>query len=144
MARNNVYTFLEGGLIVPGANWSGNWNIQRPSRELKIKSIWVDLFLRNQTTGNIIQFENNKEVNFQLRIGSLTENIAQPFNIPAGVVFVRTGGHFYFTKPQQIIFDSFYIANQLDFDCVITNMSAANNYLQQMSLIVETQEKILY
>lgn len=141
-----VYTMCETVNIGPNLSSNYDFNIAANNRELKIKSITLDWHLINNTTGKVIPYEQNTDVNLYLEIGSTVtgDNFSSPYNQTSGMPFTYKGNTIILSKPGQWIFDSFTVYNRLPFRLRITNTSGVNQMMNFVSIIVEVEEKIIW
>lgn len=143
---DKIYTFCENVTINAGLNVQYDFHIAANNRELKIRSITLDQYLINNTSGKRVPIEQNTELLFRLEVGSNVtgQNISTPFTQTAGPSFVYKGNCFFITKPGQWVFDSFIVTNILPFRMILTNTAAAINFYNAISLLIEVEEKIIW
>lgn len=143
---DRVYTFCEAVNIAPGLFSNYDFNIAANNRELKIRSITFDWMLINNTTGKVVSFEQNVDVNLRIEIGSTVsgDNFSASYNQTAGMPFTYKGNMIVLSRPGQWQFNSFTVFNILPFRLRITNTSAANTMMSFVSLITEVEEKIIW
>lgn len=143
---DRVYTMCETVTIAAGLFSFYDFNIAANNRELKIRSVTLDWHLINNTTGKVVPFEANTDVNLYLEIGSNVtgDNFSTPYTQTLGMPFTYRGNMFVISKPGQLLFNSFVVRNILPFRLRITNTSAASAYMSFVSIITEIEEKIIW
>jgi hypothetical protein len=140
---NKVY-IASYNLLLDNVNPALNseFTLQSVGREIKIRSIAVTWRMFNETTGLVIPFDNCVNHTFTLRVNPLRPEIGHPFWPNSGTV---PGRNIYIMGPGAYYFDCFYIANELYFTLNVTNLIAAtDNVRQNISVIVETEEKTIF
>lgn len=144
--RNRVFTANYALTIAAGATLTSNFSIQSVGREIQIRSITVDWQIMNTLTGAIIPWRSVTDQLLNLIIGNFG---LTPIQI--GSAFLQTGGTgpafngntFRITEPRQILFNSFFIANELPLSLQVNNLAAAERD-HNISVIIETSEKTLF
>lgn len=143
---NRIYTFTETVNIAAGLFSNYVFNIPANNRELKIKSITIDWYVHNNTTGRRVPLEQLTEAFMRLEVGSNVtgQNFSAQFIQTAGLPFTYNGNCIFLTLPCSLQFDSFIVTNILPFRLFLNNASAATQYLNYFSLLVEVEEKIIW
>lgn len=143
---DRIYTMCEQVNIAGALTVLYNFSISANNRQLKIRSITLDHYLINNTTGKPVPLEQNTEVQLTMRIGSTVtgQNFSNQFIQAGGMPFVYNGNCIFITRPCNLQFNSFVVTNNLPFLLTITNTSAVTQYMNYVSLLVEVEEKIIW
>lgn len=131
-------------MINPLVGYQERFNISANNRELKIRSITFDWWMKS--SGNmIIDPILNQSQTLLLLVGSGVTGrfIAQPFTFTFNAPTLNACG-FYITRPCHWRFESFSVTNILPFELDITNADPVNQFTHFISLIVEVEEKIIW
>lgn len=150
MQKNRVYTsnIIQ---VVPAGGFGNdvNFNINHFNREFKLKSIFFDIHLRYPNIGiqTLIPLEQNTTQYFCLTIRAniVGARFANNFEdlvetIPNSVQNNGTAIQLY--KPGQVLFDSFFVANQLNVLLAYTNNDVLNDILYCANITIEIEPKI--
>ena len=140
--KNNVYCFFGGQSPVNhGANYTAAWNLNDANHTLSIKSISFDIKLYNAATFELLPINHNSFIHTRLNIGTVAgAGIGRLFeDFTAGFVPI-VGSGFSFYKSTFMVFDSFYVRNQLPCNFYIENHDAAINVGFEISVIMEVEE----
>lgn len=140
---NRVYCCNYSQTINAGASFVGNLQIQSVGRKMKIKSIALEWQFSNNTTGQFESPENTTTQAINLRIDPGTTKIASPFNIIANPP-LNNGTTINLYYPGQRLFDSFFIVNDVLITLQIDNVSAADQYIHQACIVIETEEETIF
>jgi len=143
---NRIYTFCENVQINAGLFSNYAFNIPANNRELKIKSITLDWYVHNNTTGKRVPLEQCTDAFMRLEVGSNVtgENFSSQFIQTSGMGFTYKGNCIFLTQPCSLQFDSFVVTNILPFRLFLNNSAAATNFMNYFSLLVEVEEKIIW
>ena len=147
MALNKVYTALYSFTLNSGLTFTSNFSIQSVGREISVRSISLDWQITNSVTGVKIPWRTVTDQVLNLIIGNfgLTPvSIASSFKQTGGTAPSFNGTTFRISEPKQLIFNSFFVANELPFSLQINNLSAANNFGHDVSIMIETDEKTMF
>jgi hypothetical protein len=140
---NRVYTAIYSEVLAPGFNFISTFQILSPGRELRIRSISLDWMITNPITNIKVPVGINTEQYLKLTVGNYLNDIANGFiNITNPPDFNGRAIEIY--EPTQLFFDSFFITNSLPFILQIQNNNAANDFINQVTIIVETEENPMY
>lgn len=143
MANYNVYIAVWEPSVNPGAVFNTTFEIFSQRRIMNIRSIALDIQLYNLNVPGVLSFQQNTTQVMFLEIGSNNEKIGKAFNIVSGAPS-NNGEKIFISEPKQLQFDSFYVSEKLVFHLKYTNLHAANIFKPKISVIVETNEKIVY
>lgn len=141
---NKVYSVNWYRTINTLTNLQTTFNIQSPGRQIKLKSILVniDVLFVAPAVGHAY-LETTQEHTFFLSLGTAGQKIASAVNVTGGTPINNTGDQIRINKLGQYIFDSFFITNSIDFIFGISNFSAAD-VIYDASIIIETEENPIY
>lgn len=120
------------------------FQINSANREIQLKSILWDWKMRNDSTNELLAYENNGKQKISLQIGEANKQIALPFEEISGTAVLFNGEYLTITKPGQYFFNSFFIKNSIRFNLGAQNDDLVNNFLHNGTITVETIEKIIY
>jgi hypothetical protein len=139
---NKVYNIDLDYDVLPAGSANSTFSILSVGRELRIKSLLIDLLMENN--GAILPFDQNTTQFITLAVTGSNTNISYPFtDIAGGHLGFSTGDSLTITKPGQYFFDCFYASNRLNFDLFIENFHA-NQIRYYFHIIVETEEKTMF
>jgi hypothetical protein len=143
--NNIVYTaFWVNGVLAGGGNQITTFRINDQGRMIQIKSLTISWQARFAVSGLNIPPENNTTQIFALRaFPAAGQQFSRTFDYQGGTAFTNTGDEMRFFAPGQYKFDSFFIANELDFSLSITNLEAALAVNHLVSIMVEIVEDLL-
>lgn len=142
---NKVYTGAYNWSVAPGLTVSSNFSIRSTGKEIKLKSVTIDWHIED-AAGLTVPWRTATQEFFSLGIGTLlltTGKIAYTFTPTGGAPPYYNGSYFRITEPKQLIFDSFFIANELPFYVQISNLSGAFRTFW-LSIAAETEEKTMF
>jgi len=140
---NKVYTAYWQSNIIAGGTMSSTERIFSQGRTMKIKSITAD-HLTVQTAAPVPVYPEVSETQFfYLSVGNNVNPIGSIMQNLAGTPHINTGQYFWMTRSKQLLFDSFFVSEQLVFELFMSNR-AAINITHYFSLIVEVEENIKY
>lgn len=137
---NKVYSCNYSTLVNAGNTFVSTLLLQSVGRQIKIKSISLDWQMINNTTGQYISPEQNTTQGLRLTIDPGTTKIASPFIVGANPP-TTNGTQLIMYIPGQKQFDCFFIVDNINLTLQIDNVSAADNYLHDVCIIVETEEQ---
>jgi len=140
---NRIYTAVWGWTLNAGAVKDHSFSIFSPNRELKIKSITVDHQIYDTIAQIIIPTEANTTQKIQLEINQGAAQMASTFSHSDINAPIIKGKNIWITKAGQLLFDSFYVKNELLFYLTCQNLSV-NVVYNRIGLFFETEEKIIY
>jgi len=138
---NKVYTIWFSEAVLSGFGFTSNFDLLSNNREIKLKSIDINLQFTN--AGIIIPEDSNTEINWNLSIGAVNNQIALPFLNFVGALPQSSGDRLFFYRSGQRFYDSFFIRNNTRFFLTLMNNSA-NAISADFSITVETEENIIY
>lgn len=144
MGRNRIYSFVDNSGYPPGASLALDFAINSNNRELKIKSIMIEIGLVKAVGGKVIPWQQNTDIRCFLSVGQGAggQQITSSFTFTVGdPTFKGTG--LFFMNPGFYQFDSFFITNSLPFAIQIDNLSADIVQVYYM-LSVEVIENIIW
>lgn len=128
------------GFIMEGVN------ITSPGREIKLKRVYFDVQIYESVTAHPLNINTQITQRYYLMIGvggiPLITNIFDP-DIAFPPTIVQNGDSIIISKVGTIQFDSFVIANQIPFRYFATNYDLLLDYDHRVTLIAETEEKIM-
>jgi hypothetical protein len=116
-----------------------HFRILVPIREMLLKSAYTQIWLRDDATALNIPLEQNTNIIWQLDIGIINQQIADNFEILAGLAPAIMGQTISIYKPGQINFNAFYINEYLNLFFYITNHGIAPITFN-FSLAIEVEE----
>lgn len=142
---NKIYTGGWGTpVLAPAALYSSIFRIDNALREMKIKSIHIDLSIMDATNNLPVRTEQiNNNLVFNLNVGSVNTKIGKNFEPIAGAP-INTFDQFTLTRAGSWYFDSFFISETLDFNIFMQNLDIAISYQAQVYLLVEIEENVKY
>jgi hypothetical protein len=140
---NKVYACNYSQTLNAGATFQSTISILSVGRQIKIKSIALEWQFSNNTTGQYESPENTTTQAINLRLSPGAQSIAAPFVIGANPP-LNNGNIINMYYPGQRLFDAFFITNTLDLILQIDNVSAADQYVHQVCIIIETEEKTMF
>lgn len=144
-SRNKVYTGVLNTTFGAAGQVVSNFEIRNTRRDMKIKTIGVDLRVYNNTLNQAIPFERMIGQWFSVYVG-FTGNqtlFAKTFNQTGGTALTNTGREFQLSRPGQYLFDSFFVSEVLPI--VITLNNRIMNVVEmRCSLMIEIEEKIRF
>lgn len=143
MRKLRVYTVINTELVNAGAAGGNNFQLNNYNRTCLLRSILFDIQITNLANHQLLPLEQNTTQDFVLHIDAFPIGIpfAQLFEDPlVPALFVNNGIAFDLYRPKQIVFDSFYLRNSLNFDFVCHNWDVLLNYNYLMSLTVEIED----
>lgn len=144
---NKVYTAAYSITLGAGLTFVSNFSIQSVGREISIKSISTDWRITDALTGAVLPWRTISDQIFTLIIGNFGLNpvqIASNFRQISGTAPAFNGNTFRITEPRQITFNSFFVPNELPLSLQINNLNVANDYVHDVSIIIETQEETMF
>jgi len=114
-------------------------------RHFKINSIFWDYSITDVLLNKNVPLESNIDLFHWFRIGHASVSpVGYTFNVISGTYLINSGFYFRMFKPGQLIFDSFFMTNLLQFRLLASNSNAAKNYTITGSIIVEISDEIIY
>ena len=142
---NKIYTFTVGENVLGGVTSQFDFNIPANNRQLQIKSISLLWGIINNVTGKRQPIETNIDMQLRLQIGSgiAANTISNRFQFTIGNP-AWNGNMLIITAPCHMRFDSFVVQNLLPFQLFLTNTTAANPYLNYVTLMAEINEAIIW
>jgi hypothetical protein len=144
--QNKVYavSYLSSLAAGPGANLQSVFRISSNNREIKLKSVTIDALCVISATSKKIDLSASQDhyFYFQINFGGV-QITGSPVELVAGAAWNNINGSFTMFAPGQLIFDSFYIKNYIDFFLDLRNESAAVPSWN-FNIIIETEEKNIY
>jgi hypothetical protein len=140
---NQVYCAQFSNIIAPASSSNDSFKILNNLREMQIRSITIDWLLRYQATGVRIPPEAMLNQRFTCLIGTAVNKIGKSYS-PGITPPTYNGNIFTITEPKQLIFNSFFLNNDLDFLVTVYNIDAANAVVIDYSIITEISETIKY
>ena len=138
---------LTSAEVVPGGtSLVRDFNLVNVNREMKIKSISWDFLTQDDVTGKIIPFELLTDSRIALIIGDANKKLCEAFTPVLPFAPLYNGGVFYLLRPQQVIFNSFFLTSDLPLRILIDNFITAGAVQINVisTLVIETEQKILY
>lgn len=140
---NKVYSAVFYHVVGAGGNTTSNFQISSAGRTIQLISLTINWQVYTQATNKRIDIETSTDQIFQLYVNEVGANIASPFIFIGGTNFFNTGEQLIFFRPGQWFYESFFCRNAINFTLYFFNLSAVV-VTEQMSFIVETDEKIVY
>ena len=139
MGKNKVYTASFDQVVAPGANFNTAFELQSWNRTRKLKSISLDIQVRNNATLMILPIESNTTQDFYLQFYAIPLSLyAEPFTdftFPP----LYNGNTIYITRPGQVFYDSFYLRHRAGFIFDYENRDAAITYRIRVTVTAETE-----
>jgi len=127
-----------------GASRTATFDIESPGREMKIKSILLNILCYQTVSNQIIPNKNNTTQFYYLVVGQAGNSIAYPFANLTGLVPSINGERFRITEPGQYFFDSFFASNNLGFALSVSNNEPVADCTYEIAIVVETEEKTVF
>lgn len=145
MASNKIYSFADNSGYMPGAFLPLTYAINENNRQLRIKSIFIEIGIVAAVGGNVVPWQMNTAIQYILSIGPGFGNppISSCFEF-TGLVPSFNGNGIVISNPGLYKFENFYFTNTIPFSSTIRNTSAATNYQVNYSFAVEIEENIIY
>jgi len=136
-----VYSFHDQKTVAPGANTSLICFIQQLARSLSIRSIFWDIEIRDDAAPyNKLSLEDPLSfVSLQIGSGTPGNQISQSMTGFIGGLPLKNGTTFYMTKPGQIVFNSFFVAEKLQLRYLFVNYDTIKTYDYSISVVVEAE-----
>lgn len=148
---NKVYTIaltgqIAGGVVVPN---TAMFDIDRPNRQLKIKSITWDYRFFDQTAGATdkrIMPENNIDQWIKLNVGGFAAPaIGEEFtNYNGTLTLDNTGSNVQIFRPCHLIYDSFIAFHKIKCSVTWSNFHATHTFIMECQLTIEVDEIVIY
>lgn len=136
---NKIYTIRFFPTLAPGTNRNAVFQLASYGNDIKIKSVAVDIMIRNTATNEVLPWAQNNVVRFMLF--PIDQNIAHLFNPVTGTIGAEydTGRPFRLTMPRQLYFDSYVISELINWNLYIYNEDLLNIYAVDLSVMVEVE-----
>jgi len=141
-AGNKVYTASWQATVNAGLNFVSNFAINSVGREIKLKSILIDLEIIDVATGSIVPIAVTTGHAIILTLQNTGPVIANAFIVSSGAPYAM-GNIIRLSYPGQYQFDCFYVQNNLNLTLQIDNFSAGQA-MYNAGVIIETQEKTVF
>ncbi len=143
---NNIYTaYWSNNVPAAGGNVNCQFTIRAPQRHLAITHIIIDWFPYFTVSNLRIDFQSTTTQSFGLAISpSVSAKMARTFITTGGTAPTANGDNIIFTFPGSFKFEHFYFTNEILFNLNFSNFDAALAVTHNFSLMVETEEDIIY
>jgi len=143
MASNKAYSGSWQTVIAAGFNFGSNFSIQSVGREIKLKSIFISWNILDTVTGLNVAWRNTPFHNYILTLANTGPVIAEGFRQISGTAAYASGNIIEIREPGQVMFDGFFISNELLLNIVINNLSA-NACQYDTTVVIETEQKTIF
>jgi hypothetical protein len=140
---NKVYTASWQEVINAGISFASNFSIQSVGREIKIRSIFLSWSILDTVTGLQVPWRVSGGHQMLLTLANTGPLIGNAFRIIGGGGPYAQGNIIRITEPGQILFDAFYVANEVLITLQLNNLSAVICQ-HDVTLIIETEEKTMF
>lgn len=138
--NNKVFSCQFNG-IVPAAGGAYNqlFDMPLPNNTIKLKSIWFDVQINEQVSGIRLPIANQTTQNFGLQVGTgvIPGTIGDPFANFTAITVNSNGNSILLYRPQQLLFDSFFIRNFLQLNYFAVNNDILIAYLHHVAVVIE-------
>lgn len=139
-----VYSAVWAHTFNAGATTQNSWfKLVSSNRKVKIRSLTFDVEIFNDTTHRRIDANISDILRYVMQVGSPGQDIANPFTYVSGLKS-NDPNTFFITRPCQLLFDSFFVNNDLNFNFTAYLEDMAANLMTHFSFLVETEEKYIY
>ena len=142
--HNRVYTLILETVVLPAAVGQTTFQINNENRTCLLKSVtWSLLLVNNAAPFQRIPPEINTTQIYSFALITPVVGIpfAQIFETFAGPgVIMANGDQINFWTPGQVIFDSFYIRNNLNFIWTHENRELLITTISEITVIVEIED----
>jgi branched-subunit amino acid aminotransferase/4-amino-4-deoxychorismate lyase len=145
MVKNKIYTHCIRGTVLPGITQLFLMTLNDQNREFMIRSVSFDIHIMNNAApGAPLNLNTQTTQMFLLFIGALAGDIkiAKLIDSPPVAGYAQYPGQVIFiTRPGQLLFNSFYVWNEIPIRFEYYNTDLIETYYFTMTLTIETNNQ---
>lgn len=140
---NRVYSAQFNISVPANGNGGSSFSIQSVGREISIKSVFLAWYIAVNATGLPKPWRSVADQSIYLQIGSINNKLAAPFRYVSGSLPSANGNYLVMTEPGQLVFNSFFVPNDVAVFFTINNFTAAivDHFV---NITIETEEKTMF